>query len=239
MNIINTIAPISIENLKKYFVDKNTFYLIDYNNSSLKGKKLLTYLSNLEIPADIDFSGCSDDVFFDLMHEYFTLELICNIGFLEKAAIAILKEKIGVSDTDFFKEFIEKHNNIIDEWLNKIYSLSLFNMYCLDSVEYKQFVESHDLDQTKSLTGVNFVSILKHEETYDLFQKIDTSRVKFYKNYFDEYMFKGKNLYHYWANENNPMFLLTFGIVSGNITGEEYAARVKEDEEELKNATPV
>jgi len=30
-------------------------------------------------------------------------------------------------------------------------------------------------------------------------------------------MFKGNNLFSYWANENNPMFLLTWGIASGNI----------------------
>jgi hypothetical protein len=35
-------------------------------------------------------------------------------------------------------------------------------------------------------------------------------------------MFKGKNLYSYWANINNPMFLLTFGIGSGDVTTEQY-----------------
>ena len=46
MNTIETIIPISMDNLKKYFVDKETFYSIDYENSELKGKKMLTYLSN-------------------------------------------------------------------------------------------------------------------------------------------------------------------------------------------------
>ena len=47
MNVIETTAPIKIEELKKYFADKETFYVIDYANSDLKGSKLLTYLSNL------------------------------------------------------------------------------------------------------------------------------------------------------------------------------------------------
>ena len=42
MNFIKTTAPISIDNLKKYFVDKDTFFLIDYKNSALNGSKLLT-----------------------------------------------------------------------------------------------------------------------------------------------------------------------------------------------------
>jgi hypothetical protein len=239
MNIIKTTAPISIENLKKYFVDKDTFFHIDYKSSSLKGKKLLTYLSNLEIPSDIDFTNCSDDEFFEVLQDYFLSEQICNIKFLERAAITVLKEKSGVADTDFFKKFIENNTDIIDQWLSKIYSLSLFNMYVVDVPEFKQFVSEYPLDTTDSLVGVNFLSLLKHEDFCDLYQKIDQTQLKFYKTYFEEYMFKGKNLYSYWANENNPMFLLTFSIASGTITGDEYAAVMRETIEELKNATPV
>jgi hypothetical protein len=52
-------------------------------------------------------------------------------------------------------------------------------------------------------------------------------------------MFKGKNLYSYWANENNPMFLLTFNIAEGTITGDEYFANIKETIKEIENAAPV
>jgi hypothetical protein len=60
MKIIETTAPVKIEELKKYFADKDTFYLIDYANSDLKGTKLLTYLSNLDIPSSHPFKrACS------------------------------------------------------------------------------------------------------------------------------------------------------------------------------------
>jgi hypothetical protein len=42
-------------------------------------------------------------------------------------------------------------------------------------------------------------------------------------------MFRGKNLFEYWANENNPMFLLTWDTVRGN----------HKDYIEAKNATLV
>ena len=239
MNLIKTTAPISIDNLKKYFIDKDTFFIIDYKNSALKGSKLLTYLSNLDIPADIDFTECSDDEFFEMVEQYLNSQTICNIGFLEKAVIAILKEKAELSNTEFFENFILKNSVILDEWLSKIYSLSLFNMYVIDVPEYKKFVDDYPLDTTDSLVGVNFVSLLKHEELYDLYQSIETSKMKYYKTYFDEYIFKGKNLYSYWANENNPMFLLTFSIAGGDITGDEYFANIKETIKEIENATPV
>ena len=37
MNIIKTAAPIAIEDLKKYFTDKTSFYDINYADSKLKG----------------------------------------------------------------------------------------------------------------------------------------------------------------------------------------------------------
>jgi hypothetical protein len=235
MNIVNTTAPISIDNLKKYFVDKDTFFIIEYHNSTLKGKKLLTYLSNLDIPADISFSECSDEEFFEILQEYFQSSSISNIPFLEKAVISVLKEKLKLTNTDFFGKFIEDNKTIIDSWLSKIFSLTLFNMYTIEAPEFKQFVTEHPLDETDSTEGINFVSLLKHEEFYELYQKIDYSQVKFYKKYFEDYIFKGKNLYSYWANENNPMFLLTFSIANGNITNEEYNTAVKESIAELES----
>jgi hypothetical protein len=239
LNIIKTTAPISIDLLKSYFVDKTIFYVIDYKNSTLKGKKLLTYLSNLEIPSDIDFTGCTDEEFFEILNEYFSTEMICNINFLEKAAITALKEKTHIVETQFFKKFLDENGEIVESWLQKLYSLTLYNLYSIDNPEFKDFVSQHQMDDTDSLVGINFVSLLKHNETYELYQKLDTSKLKFYKKYFDEYMFKGKNLYYYWANENNPMFLLTFGIADGIVKGEEYVAQLEKTFQELKDASPV
>ena len=59
-------------------------------------------------------------------------------------------------------------------------------------------------------------------------------------------MFKGQNLYSYWANENNPMFLLTWGIANGIVTKEQYDASVatslleiQKEIQELENVPPV
>ena len=44
-------------------------------------------------------------------------------------------------------------------------------------------------------------------------------------------MFKGKNLYEYWATENNPLFLISFGISEG--------LKLTENKEEELNDTLV
>jgi hypothetical protein len=239
MNIIETIAPISIEELKKYFTDKNNFYLIDYSKSKLKGKKLLTYLSNLEIPSDINFIGTTEEEFSEIFKEYLNLEMICNVPSLEKIMIDILKEFKGLSNQNIFNGLIQDNTDILKEWVSKLDSLTLYNMYSIGDEEFKKFVESHTLDETNCLKGVNFVSLLKHKEFYSLYEKIEQRDLKFYKKYFEDYMFKGKNLYSYWANENNPMFLLTFGIAGGFVTGDDYVSIKKQTIQELKDVSPI
>jgi hypothetical protein len=239
MNIIETVAPISIEELKKYFTDKNNFYLIDYSKSKLKGKKLLTYLSNLEIPSDINFIGTTEEEFSEIFKEYLNLEMICNVPSLEKITIDILKEFKGLSNQNIFDGLIQDNTDILKEWVSKLDSLTLYNMYSIGDEEFKKFVESHTLDETNCLKGVNFVSLLKHKEFYSLYEKIEQRDLKFYKKYFEDYMFKGKNLYSYWANENNPMFLLTFGIAGGLVTGDDYVSIKKQTIQELKDVSPI
>jgi hypothetical protein len=46
-------------------------------------------------------------------------------------------------------------------------------------------------------------------------------------------MFKGQNLYSFWANENNPMFLLTWGIAVGEVAPDEYVTLLKESIKEI------
>jgi hypothetical protein len=238
MNIVETTAPISIDNLKKYFSDKSTFFIINYKDSTLKGKKLLTYLSNLDIPSDINFKDCSNEECFEVIEDYLHTAMILNILSLEKATIGILHQAKGlitVSD----KEFIEKNKEILKKWISKLESLTLYNMYIVKDNTFKEFVDSFQIDDSNELIGVNFISLLKHKDFYSFYKNTKQENLKFYSHYFNDYMFKGKNMYSYWANENNPLFLLTYGIAEGMVTGESYNLAKQKSIEEFKNAAPV
>ncbi len=238
MNIVETIAPIPIDNLKKYFTDKTTVFIINYKESSLKGSKLLTYLSNLDIPCDIKFEGCTNEECYDLIKEYLHSTMIVNINSLERAVISILHQRKQLTPL-LDEQFIKDNSGIIDKWISKLESLSLYNMYIVGDDKFKSFVDGFDKDDTTELTGVNFISLLKNEYFYSFFANTDSTNLKFYTHYFNDYMFKGKNIYSYWANENNPLFLLTYGIADGMVTGDEYISATKQSLEELANATPV
>lgn len=228
MNIIETAAPIAIDYLKQYFTEKTTFFVVQYKDSQLKGAKLLTYLSNLNLPCDINMSGCSSEEAYELMFEYLHFRNIVNINSLEQAIINILYQHKGLTKEKYDAEFIDKNIDVIKQWESKLDSLTIYNMYTLSNKEFKQFSENFENDDTDDLTGINFVSLLKHPDLYLIYNNIDKDNLKFYTKYFNDYMFGGKSLYSYWAVEENPLFILTFGIASGEISGEDYVNALKE-----------
>jgi len=237
MNILNVSAPIAIEDLKKYFTDKTTFYIINYAESKLKGSKLITYLSNLDLPVDIELN-VSEEEKYELLKDYMNSPMLVNIGSLEFAVMSAIEQAKGLNDNGH-EEFIEQNKELIDKWISRLDSLTIYNMFIINSDETKQFAESFPLDDTNDISGVNFISLLKHAEFYSLYQKIDQSKLKFYKNYFNEYMFKGKNMYSFWANPNNPLFLLTFAIGTGEITAEEYVEARNQSIQGLENVSSI
>lgn len=237
MNLINTSAPIPIQELKKFFEDKTTYYVIDYATSTLKGSKLLTYLGNLDLPCDINADTGSAE-FAELLSSYFHHPLITNIPLLEQETIKVLLERKGLVDFGY-SEFIKQNSEIIDRWSNILDSLSLYNLYTVNAPELKEYVESFPKNDTSTTEGINFVSILKHQEFYEFYNVVDQPGLQYYSTYFSQNMFKGSTLYAYWANENNPMFLITFGIASGTMNVEEFVQSKQHAIGEFENVTPV
>lgn len=222
MNLVNTIVPISIEDLKKYFTDKNVYYIINYKDSKLRGAKLLTYLSNLDIPCNIDLANLDEVEKYELLDEYFKSSMIVNIPSLEFLAMDVLKEAKGLTAEVIHRDFIESHAEILETWITKLDSLTIFNMSIVGDSHFEEFTKQFPVSEDQDLTGVNFISLLKHAEFYDFYKKIDRSKLKFYSHYFKDYMFKGESLFSFWANDNNPLFLLTYGIAEGLVNPQQY-----------------
>jgi len=219
MNVIETTAPIAIDDLKHYFENKETSYLIDYEKSTLRGEKLLVYLSNLEIPCDIKFN--SIELFDELLKDYLKTNVIVKIPSLEQGTIDLLLQYNKI-DPPVDNDIIEEVEEDLKVWSSKLKSLTLYNMYTLNVEGAKEWIKEFPEDNTSSTEGINFVSLLDNFDVYRIFEKIDQSELKYYSEYFEKYMFKGKNLFSFWANENNPMFLLTYSISENTIDLDEY-----------------
>jgi hypothetical protein len=219
MNIIETTAPITIENLKLFFENKETKYLIDYEKSILKEEKLLVYLSNLEIPCDIKFSNVES--FDELLKIYLKSSVIVKIPSLEFGLIDLLLQYNEIN-TMVDGEFIKEIEEDLAIWSNKLKSLSLYNVYTINDESMQNWVKQFPEDDTTETKGINFVSLLSNSELYRIFEKVNQSELKYYSSYFEKYMFKGQNLFSFWANENNPMFIINNGIASGSLDNTEY-----------------
>jgi len=227
MQIVETTAPISLNHLKLYFSDKNTKYIIDYENSQLKDELLLTYLGNLELPCDLKIEN--KESLYNLLKHYLSFKQIVNIPYLEHIAIDILFQYKGLTE-NVDAEFINDNLEIINNWAKKLDSLTLYNMWIIESSEFKDFVKTHPENDTDTIEGVNFVSLLKHSHFYSYYDIINNDNLEYYSVYFNEYIFKGNNLYAYWANENNPLFLLTWSIASGHMNSTEYVSNLRDTE---------
>jgi hypothetical protein len=240
MNIINTTAPISIEDLKKYFADETIQFNIDYKNSTLKGSKLLIYLGNLNVPCDLDLD--SDDEFLDLMKDYFNAKTLVTIPKLEIAAVEIMLGRKSFLGDDYngvvtakqVTTFIKNNKEIVDKWMSVLDSMTLFNMKTIDTTECQEFVESFPSNDTDDLTGINFVNILKYPDFYIYYARLEENTLINYRRYFSEYMFKGKNLFHYWAVDANPMFIITTSIATSELKGGDIDRAFEETLKELE-----
>ena len=119
MNIIETTAPIDISELKLFFSNKETFYMIHYEDSTLQGPKLLTYLGNLEIPCDIGFT--TQEGFDEMTKHYLEANFIVDIP--------ILKERV----TQIFKPWTFLHIQTVhinsNEFLSSNKSADMLNEY--------------------------------------------------------------------------------------------------------------
>lgn len=220
MNIIETTAPISIDFLKKYFEDPTTSYIIDYANSTLKGQKLLIYLNNLDFPVDLKIDIDSEE-FQELLVEYFKCPYVLNIKILEEAAFESMMLHRGLMQDPHpsTQRFVDENSELVSVWASLLDSCTLYNFYCLKDPEFDDFIKSHPEDTTSNF-AVNFVNLLKYSEFYSFYQNVNTDGLKYYSVYFNEYVFKGKNLFSYWANEENPLFLLTSAIADDYINEE-------------------
>jgi hypothetical protein len=230
MNVVKTCAPIPIEELKKYFADKETFYLINYADSELKGEKLLTYLGNLDIPCDIRFENAED--LKELVSVYLKSTFIVNLPILEDSVIKLLLANEGFESdlSEEFKSYADEVKEDLNEWAKRIKSGGLFNLYCSGVDELKEQIEQHPLrDDTDSLVGVNWINLFKYDVVNYIMTNSTFNETIYYPKYFNDYMFKGNNLYHYFANKENSLHILTWAIGAG--VYEEYKNELSENQE--------
>lgn len=207
--IIDTPAPIPVELLREYFTGKVERYRIDYSASTLKDVVLLTYLGNLNIPCDIELGEELESVQ-ALLKAYLDAPVLVRIPVLEELTIELLLAYKGLHDEPpaWMAEFIDAERVSVERWVRVLDSLTLYNLYMVNSDELKAYVEEYPVENDDGPVGINFVHLLDYPQFYRYYDVLDEANLRYYRGYFNNPVFRGKGLFHHWANPHNPLFLI-------------------------------
>jgi hypothetical protein len=240
--------PLSVEELKEFIEnkDKEQNYVIKYSTSQLKGFVFINYLSNLELPAEVDFSESSIDDRNELISAYFSSKNNLKVDSLRLNAAMVLLEFRGIDTKEIvlnpifsneeLKQFIELEKEVISKWENFVESTTIFAQLSSPElskqIDIKSQVPSIEDSQYIGANIVNLFSIPSFVELF-FFAPIRTELTDF-KHQFEDYMFKGKSLYHYYFVPENTVATMFFAHLENEVMKVDINTAVNEAAEFLK-----
>ena len=231
--IKNVTLPLNVTQLKRFVEKKDCFYVVDYKRSELRDGIFLNYISNLELPAEVIFSDCSFEEKEALFVAYLTGQNITMMDSLRLNIAQMLLQYREISTEGIFGNlafgpeerdvFIRKNISLLSRWESFIESTIVFACYCVQ--EFDLFSEIKDqIEQVDDahFVGRNVVGLFSIPSFMEFFFLPGVRhRLKFFKPQFEEYMFKGKNLFEYYFCEENLLASLFVAQVREKISFEE------------------
>lgn len=200
-----TEAPIPVGVLRRKFTE-NIEFVIDYENSKFNDKVLITYLSNLNLKCRINLND--PDKALKLVEAYMRSPTLVALDDLLDVVINILLAYSGKPCLLSFdpSDFIRANLDIVNTWMKRVASLYLYAFWIDSSVD-KAFFEKWPADTDDSLMGVNYVHLIKHPLFHLLIEDIPQQTWMHSPFFFQEYVFAGQNLYTYFAQPENPLYM--------------------------------
>jgi hypothetical protein len=208
-------APLSIEQIKEHFTNKNIQFLIDVSKSQLKDHVLITYLSNLELPCELKFSNCSNDEIKTLLKAYMESKSLLNSLNLKYLSAQIVLDSVGYDSDSLFggalldkkerQSFISENSQLVDSWAQFVSSSIIFAVSSYPALEeHYKFKSSMPQITDLDAVGYNVVNLFGIPGFMESFYSMPMKfQPHYYKAQFDEYIYKGKNFFHYYQNDNN------------------------------------
>jgi hypothetical protein len=199
-----TAAPIPLDVLKRKFTEDIEF-VIDYEASRLKGKVLITYLSNLKVKCQIKLTDLDETL--KLLEEYLNIPVLVDMPDLEALAMNLLMAFNGKPHTLKFDptDFFYRNRDALARWTRRLYSIPLYALYSME--QYRSHVDTFPIDTDDSIAGVNFVNLIKHDWFPLFMEGVEENLYSWNPTFFKEYVFQGNNLFHYFSHPNNPFFV--------------------------------
>lgn len=228
MSLKKISIPLSTDEMKYFFEHKEEYFLVDLNNSKLKGNVLLTYLSNLGLKAEFNIVDLDKESKFDLLTQYMTSRHIVESKTFTLMVLQVLLKCKGLNPHEYVEpllsedeiiEFINSNAQLVHHWELFLDSCMTFMIDTFselsDELNLKGTLELVD-DQR--FIGLNVVNMFALEGFTELYFSLPIKEIKYFERQFNDYMFNGKKLYHYVMNKNNTLLHLMSALVNQQIT---------------------
>lgn len=228
-----TKVPFSIEEMKSYFMNKNKFFIINYKKSELKGNLFLSYVGNLEIPFEIDYTDATKEEKFELLGEFLKSRNIVKSNSLALTIAEILLHSRGIKNftliknpilsADEIEEFIARKTELIDKWNTFLLSTNVYMLTTVSALdEAYNFKEQFQVITDANFVGHNVVQLFSVPSFMEAFLSVPADREIFYfKHQFEDYIYKGKNLFTYFNCPENTPYIIFQSLLSGDISLED------------------
>lgn len=232
-NFRNVSVPLNIDLIKEFFDNKELFFLINYKDSKIQGNMFLTYISNLGLPSEIVFDGSTVQDKFDLLKFYMETRNLNESNTLRLAAAQIILESKGFDTSSFILnpiftkaeclEFIKANSEMVKRWETFLTSSLLYiitSVKALDE-EFKIKEEFKTIDDAHYV-GSNIVQLCSIPGFLEIFFSLPcNSEIFYFKAQFEEYMFRGKNFFHYFNCPENTLLLVFNELITGDTSLEQ------------------
>ena len=224
---------------------------IDYNNSKIKGKNFITYLSNLKYESlNINFNSVSFEERSELISEFIKHNSTCNINQIEATVIKCLFYFRGydlslvdnsqddklvleqcILSNDEIQQFVEQNKDLIKQLCEILDGVLLYAIKNLTAYkeELGDFITNNIVTEKQQI-GKTFVNLLENTtfncHYYSSLPKFDD--IKYFDHYFDRPIYSGKTLLNFISSPQCLIFPLLKMIIHQQFTLEQLNSISKE-----------
>lgn len=214
--IKNIKFPLTIKEIGNLATNDNTFYMVDYEKSELKGAAFIEYFGSISKICDItNYNNIDSETKYVMMDRHFALPEFVMLPSLVKSLVLCLLEYKGISydvgelrGSFLTKSEIKEYLNIHKDDKFKKYTQYLDSLFCFMLIAGKYMINEKELtieELDNQFKGIEVddcsdIPILINSVLFEpLFDKYyeksqQENNVKYYKKFWTEKLYKNHNI---------------------------------------------
>jgi hypothetical protein len=224
---------------------------IDYDNSKIKGKNFVTYLSNLKYESlNINLTDVSFEERSELVSEFIKHNSSCHINQLEATVIKCLFYFRGynlslvdkseddkavleqcILSNDEVQQYVEQNKDLIKQLSEILDGVLLYAIKNLNAYkeEHGDFITNNIVTEKQDI-GKTFVNLFDNMtfncHYYSSVPSFDN--IKYFDHYFDRPIYSGKTLINFITSKNCFIFPLLRIMLETPLTAEQFQSIYEE-----------